>query len=125
VCSMQRRHRGAEREPVCGGGAKLPRPEVVEAAGVEPPTQRVNASQHPYALVIPSRGDISNDVGGVKTHTVSAQAAGAGSHQPRVGGGSRAATDERSRVSTPQRSKSLTTSVTVLPTKHLFGHDGP
>ena len=83
MCSMQRRHRGAEREPVCGGGAKLPRPEVVEA-GVELPTQRVNASQHPYALVIPSRGDISNDVGGVKTHTVSAQAAGAGSHQPIV-----------------------------------------
>ena len=61
----------------------------------------------------------------VSRHTISAQAAGADSHQPRVGGGGRAAMDERSRVSTPQRSKSLTTSVTVLPTKHLFGHDGP
>jgi hypothetical protein len=32
---------------------------------------------------------------------------------------------ERSRLSTPQRSKSFTTSMTVLPTTHLFGHNGP
>jgi hypothetical protein len=36
-----------------------------------------------------SLGDISNDVGGVKD-TFSVQAAGAGSHKPRVGGGGRA-----------------------------------
>ena len=61
----------------------------------------------------------------VSRHTVSVQAAGAGSHKPRVGGGGRVAGGERFRMSTPQRSKSLTASLTVLPTKHLFGHDGP
>ena len=30
----------------------------------------------------------------------------------------------RFRMSTPQRSKFLTASMTVLPTKHLFGHNG-
>ena len=37
--------------------------------------------------------------------TFSVQAAGAGSHKPRVGGGGRASVGQRCRVSTPQRSK--------------------
>ena len=60
----------------------------------------------------------------VSRDTFSVQAAGAGSHKPRVGGGGRVAGGERCRMSTPQRSKRLTASLTVLPTKHLFGHDG-
>jgi hypothetical protein len=56
--------------------------------------------------------------------TFSVQAAGAGSHKLRVGGGGRVPGARRFRMSTLQRSKSLTASLTVVPTKHLFGHNG-
>ena len=60
----------------------------------------------------------------VSRDTFSVQAAGAGSHKPRGGGGGRVTDGQRIRMSAPQRSKSLTASMTVLPTKHLFGHNG-
>src|SRR5262249_29639213 len=62
----------------------------------------------------------------VSRDTFSVQA-GAGSHQLKVGGGGRAVsvqTLSAFRCPTPQRSKSFTASMTVGPTKHLFGHTG-
>jgi len=77
------------------------------------------------AAVPRSSGDISNDVDSGKKHP-SAQAAVAGSHKLRVGGGGRVFRLRRSPFSDvrPQRSTSLRGSLTVLPTKHLFGHTG-
>jgi Phage integrase family len=68
-------------------------------------------------------GDISNDVGTVKTHVDrsgrrSRLSLAKESAEAAVSGG------QRCRMSTPQRSKCLTASMTVLPTKHLFGHTG-
>jgi hypothetical protein len=56
-------------------------------------------------------------------HTLIVQAAGAGSHKPRVGGGGRVSGAARFECPLPQRSIFIA-SVTVLPTKHLFGHNG-
>src|SRR4029453_8272883 len=60
----------------------------------------------------------------VSRDTFSDQAAGAGSLKPRVGGGGRVTDGQRFWMSNTQRSKSFTASMTVLPTKHLFGHNG-
>jgi hypothetical protein len=59
--------------------------------------------------------------------TISVQATGAGSQKPRVGGGGRASiVGQRFPVVHASTLASVfTTSATVLPTKHLFGHDGP
>ena len=70
--------------------------------------------------------EISLTTSAVSRHTLSVQAAVAGSHKLRVGGGGRVFRLRRSPFSDvrPQRSTSLRGSLTVLPTKHLFGHTG-
>jgi hypothetical protein len=58
--------------------------------------------------------------------TISIQAAGAGSQKPRVGGGRTSIVGQRFPVvHASTLALCVTTSATVLPTKHLFGHDGP
>jgi hypothetical protein len=62
----------------------------------------------------------------VSRNTFSVQAAGAGSHKPRVGGGSRVAGGERFPECPSLSARNISQhQMAVLPTKHLFGHDGP